>query len=346
MISIIVPVYNARVFLDRCLTSILEQMHTDWECLCVDDGSTDGSPEIVRKFIRQDARFRLIQQQNSGPGVARNSGLESSKGEYFTFVDSDDLIHPELLSRMYLLAERNEADLVVCELMKYSSDHEFHSAFQELGSMDERVEVFKSPLLPRLADWRKFRVHPHGKLYLRAVHGELKFPQLYGAEDDYASFDVYGRSKVAVFTSMRLYGYREVEEGLTRSVVKYRNYIEGDTKVAIHCDRVLRQNEMSDSAIARIAMCYILRIFKYATEMSVDSRLSPEKKRELMDLADNGLQSIRKQVDGRYRIVPPVHMVTYFALRIRSLWMLNGWQRAKHLIKSRLRAHTSGDVQG
>jgi glycosyltransferase involved in cell wall biosynthesis len=335
MISIIVPVYNAGAFLNQCLSSIRAQTHMDWECLCVDDGSTDDSPDIVRAFAHQDVRFRLIEQKNRGPGGARNNGLESAKGEYFTFVDSDDLVHPELLSRMHQLAKSNAADLVVCNLITFKSDQECHAAFRQFDSVDENVEVFKSPLLPRISDWKKFRVHPVGKLYARSTHGGLRFPALYGAEDAYASFDVYGRAKVVVFTSQRLYGYREVEEGLTRSVVKYRNYIEGDAKVAIHCDRVLRQNGMSNSYISQIAMTYVMRIYGYANEMSVDSRLSVEKKLELMELANNGLQSIREQVDGRYRILPLVHAVPHLALRTRNLRILSGWQKLKRLVKQR-----------
>lgn len=333
MISIIVPIYNAQAFLERSLSSILRQTHTDWECLCVDDGSTDCSSDIVRGFLRQDARFHLIQQKNKGPGVARNTGLDSAKGEYFTFIDADDLIHPELLSRMHQLANINQGDLVICNLLQFNSDHDFYSAFQKLDSMDESIQVFQSSLLPHLVDGKRFRVHPFGKLYLRTIHGQLRFPSLYGAEDAYASFDVYARSKAAVFTSLRLYGYRAVEGGLTRSVVKYRNYIAGDAKVAVHCDRVLRRNGLSDAYISRIAMPYILRIFKYANDMSADSRLSREDQRALMELADNGLQSFRKQVDGRYRILPLIHVVPFLALRMRSLWMLSGWQRAKQLIR-------------
>ncbi len=111
-ISIIVPVYNAEAHVAECLSSIQSQTFKDWECICVDDGSTDESPSIVEQFALNDPRFRLIQQKNGGPGVARNTGLESAKGESFTFVDADDLVHPEMLKRLLGLVKTYGADLV------------------------------------------------------------------------------------------------------------------------------------------------------------------------------------------------------------------------------------------
>ena len=117
------------------------------------------------------------------------------------------------------------------------------------------------PLLPEMVNWRKFRVHPVGKLYQRAGHGELRFPHLYGSEDAYVSFDVYGRSNCTVFSQIRLYGYRIVEDGLTRSVSKYRNYIIGDAQVAVHCDTICTEHGVSSTITAQLVMPYVMRIF-------------------------------------------------------------------------------------
>ena len=97
LISIIIPMYNAQDFLSTCLTCIRNQTFSDWECICVDDGSLDDSVDIVSGFSRMDLRFKLIGQKNKGPGKARNTGMDHARGKYFTFVDADDIVHPQML---------------------------------------------------------------------------------------------------------------------------------------------------------------------------------------------------------------------------------------------------------
>lgn len=99
MISIIIPVYNAEFYLEECLDSIKSQSHPDFEVLCVNDGSTDRSEEICERYVREDKRFRLYSQENSGVSVARNLGIEQAKGEYLCFVDSDDVIANDFLRK-------------------------------------------------------------------------------------------------------------------------------------------------------------------------------------------------------------------------------------------------------
>lgn len=94
LFSVIMPAYNRAQYVGDALQSVLDQEFQDWECIVVDDGSTDGTPEIVREFASKDARFRLIQRQNGGPGAARNTGAEHATGRYLAFLDSDDLWMP------------------------------------------------------------------------------------------------------------------------------------------------------------------------------------------------------------------------------------------------------------
>ena len=95
--SIIIPVYNVAPYLRECLDSVLAQTYTDWEAICVDDGSTDGSGAILDEYAARDSHFRIIHQTNAGVSVARNVALDVAHGEWVWFVDGDDLIHPEAL---------------------------------------------------------------------------------------------------------------------------------------------------------------------------------------------------------------------------------------------------------
>ena len=90
MISIIIPVYNAESALEHCLQSVLKQTYSDWECILIDDGSTDSSGHICDSYVSNDSRFRVIHKQNGGVSAARNTGLDAVRGEWITFSDSDD----------------------------------------------------------------------------------------------------------------------------------------------------------------------------------------------------------------------------------------------------------------
>ena len=125
-ISIIVPVYNVKDYLLTCLNSIAAQTFTDWECIIVDDGSTDGSGELCDQFAATDPRFQVIHQQNMGLPGARNSGLDVAQGEYIGFVDSDDYIHPEMYQVLLDGILKNGADLSIVFARHVTSlDEEF-----------------------------------------------------------------------------------------------------------------------------------------------------------------------------------------------------------------------------
>ena len=95
--SIIIPVYNVAPYLHECLDSVREQTFADWECICVDDGSTDGSPAILDGYAEKDSRFCVIHQPNAGVSAARNKGLDAAKGKWIGFLDADDIWRSDLL---------------------------------------------------------------------------------------------------------------------------------------------------------------------------------------------------------------------------------------------------------
>ena len=100
MISVIIPVFNVEKYLDKCMESVLKNTYRDLEVICVNDGSTDRCPEILRKWQEQDPRVIVVNQENRGVAGGRNSGLDAATGEYIAFVDSDDWIHPGYFESM------------------------------------------------------------------------------------------------------------------------------------------------------------------------------------------------------------------------------------------------------
>ncbi|MBD5400418.1 glycosyltransferase [bacterium] len=112
MISIIVPVYNAEKYLRRCINSVRAQTYDDWELICINDGSTDNSGDILDEYASRDARVRVITKENAGVSAARNDGLAMARGNYVLFLDADDFIHPQTLEITHRIACDAGVDIV------------------------------------------------------------------------------------------------------------------------------------------------------------------------------------------------------------------------------------------
>ena len=141
-LSIVIPVYNVEKYLRECLDSILNQTFQDFEIICVDDGSTDKSLEILQEYKRKDDRFVILQQRHSGAGSARNNGIRLAEGKYIQFLDSDDYFEPTLLEEMYNHAEKFDADLTVCSSRKVDDEENI----TETGSPNFPINIDKVPM--------------------------------------------------------------------------------------------------------------------------------------------------------------------------------------------------------
>lgn len=114
MISIIVPIYNTEIYLRQCIDSILGQTLKDIEVICVDDGSTDGSPQILDSYAATDSRIKVIHKENEGLVSARKTGLREAAGEYVGYVDSDDWIEPDMYKKLLTALTEGKADIAMC----------------------------------------------------------------------------------------------------------------------------------------------------------------------------------------------------------------------------------------
>ena len=120
-VSVIIPVYNAGNYLRQCLDSVLGQSLKELEVICVDDGSTDSSREIIMEYANRDERVKSLSQSNSGPGAARNLGLSVANGENVIFLDADDWFEGDFLEKTCACIERTEADICICKAERFDS---------------------------------------------------------------------------------------------------------------------------------------------------------------------------------------------------------------------------------
>lgn len=169
-VSVIIPVYNVEEYLETCLQSLIKQTLQDVEFICIDDGSTDRSREILESYAAEDQRFVLLSQHNQGQGTTRNNGIKNARGKYLIFVDSDDYIKPGTLQELYGFAEKYNADMVRFNYCQYNETDGRckHFSFACQIKKKYRFDLKKIPYY----SWRDFK---RGCLTELDVHAWLYF---------------------------------------------------------------------------------------------------------------------------------------------------------------------------
>lgn len=151
-LSIIVPVYNVEKYLDRCVSSIRNQIFSDWEMILVDDGSKDNCPAMCDIYSENDKRIKVIHKENGGLSSARNAGLKIAEGEYVGFVDSDDTIQEDMYSKMIEIIKKTNVDLVMTDCTRIMASGATFLKTQIIreglyGKDDIRKEIFPSLIM-------------------------------------------------------------------------------------------------------------------------------------------------------------------------------------------------------
>ena len=157
IISVIVPIYNSEQYLERCIESILKQTYSNIEIILVDDGSTDNSPSICDQYQKKDSRIKIIHKGNSGAASSRNVGIEIARGDFISFVDSDDYIELNMYEEMMNINKKYECDIVMCDCLKESkTSSEIFTHSIRPGYYDKemlRIEYFSKLLMTNSVDY-------------------------------------------------------------------------------------------------------------------------------------------------------------------------------------------------
>lgn len=203
-ISIIIPVFNSSKYLKKCLDSIKRQEFSNWEAICIDDGSTDDSYSILMEYKQNDDRFKLFQQKNAGQSVARNFALTKATGDYISFVDSDDYIEPNFLQQLYKDICTKQAQIAISgvkyynesgdKILKKSSDESRTMEFNEFMK-----ELFRKNL---------FQEYLCDKLFSTELFKGIQLPENTYYEDTAIMSTLFERAKRISFNGSVYYCYR------------------------------------------------------------------------------------------------------------------------------------------
>ena len=186
-VSVIIPVYNVEQYLKECMDSVVNQTLKEIEIICVDDGSTDSSLEILKEYAKKDNRITVITQKNLHAGVARNAGLSVAKGEYLSFLDSDDFFELNMLEEMYAKAKKDDSDIVVCMYRQLNCLN--NKIMENLGTYKNKLKKNKI-FFPKKCRNRIFQVidaMPWNKLFKHEhiISNNIKFQSVKFSNDFY-----------------------------------------------------------------------------------------------------------------------------------------------------------------
>jgi len=201
-ISVIIPIYNVEPYLRRCLNSVLNQSYPNLEIILVDDGSPDGCPQICDEYAAKDKRIIVIHKENGGLSAARNTGLDVCKGEYISFIDSDDWVSEKYIETLINTVTKEDADIAIGEYKSTSGHHpkEQSSVFATtLSSKEALFRLFSKNNIVFTVSW--------GKLYKKELFSTLRFPIGKYHEDEFTTYILFYNSKKIAYTSEALYYY-------------------------------------------------------------------------------------------------------------------------------------------
>ena len=219
-VSVIVTCYNQEAFLNESLGSVARQTYLDWECIIIDDGSTDTSAQIAKSWQEKDARFKYVYQANKGCCGARNTGLYKAEGDLIQFLDGDDILQPTKLEESVKVFSREKCDVVVTN---FSEEHngELHPPFCDLTKYDF---TYKNLLLQWDID---FNVPAHCFCFTKEILAGLTFKEFLKAKEDWIMWlEVLKRNPKVCFINQPLVMYRIHGGNITRNTSLMEQYTE------------------------------------------------------------------------------------------------------------------------
>lgn len=223
LISVIVPVYNAEMYLERTILSVLAQTYENFELLLIDDGALDRSGNICDRYAQEDIRVYAYHKDNGGLSDARNYGLDRARGEYIAFLDADDFLAPKYLETLYCACQRGGCKLSICQFQETVEDaiQGKKTEHAEIGDCTE-VEIQERETLLRYMFQENCREYldyivAWNKLYHRSLWEEIRFPVGRIHEDEATTYRLLDKAGKAAYVKQTLYGYYQNQQSLTRT---------------------------------------------------------------------------------------------------------------------------------
>lgn len=296
LISVIVPVYKAEAYLERCVNSICNQTYRNLEIILVDDGSPDRCGEMCDAFAKMDSRIRVFHKQNGGQSSARNLGLDNMTGQYVGFVDSDDWVEPDMYSHLYDLVAKYNAQIAACGLSCDYADGR-SVLFNPLYPTEKAVEKFTVfDAIKEVTIAEKITNSPCDKLFHHSIFSDIRMSVGKIYEDFEMMPHCLSKAEIIVYDPKPLYHYFMTEQSTTRGSIRPERFLEAE----IGKDRIefIKKNypELTLYAIAdQVRIC--LNIYYLSVDCGEYTRQRNEIKQDLRMMAKYKVFPLLKKKD-------------------------------------------------
>lgn len=287
MVSFLVPIYNVERYLEECLDSAVSQTLKDLEIICINDGSTDSSPDIIRRYMAKDNRVKIIDKANSGYGSSMNMGLDAATGKYIAILESDDYLELDALETMVAAAEKYRAEVVKTDFFLFWSKPDVIN--ERFFWVDEIIEGHINPQIEREVFYRKPSIW--SAIYNREFleKNDIRFLETPGAsyQDAGFNFKVWASATNAVLINRAFLHYRQDNEASS---------VNSPGKVFCVCDEYAEMHRYLDSHCSdRAYLRAILAKMRFDTYEWNYNRLSSElRKQFLPKMREDVLSDIEK----------------------------------------------------
>ncbi|MGN0417212.1 glycosyltransferase family 2 protein [Anaerostipes faecalis] len=333
-ISIIVPCYNTKLYIEQCLQSLIEQTLKDIEIICVDGSSEDGSFEILKQFEKNDSRIKVCSKKNEGVSLSRNYAMSKAKGKYLMFVDADDWIDPNTCEIVYQKAEEQQADLV---MWSYVREFKENSLPKDIFKEDEKI--FEKDQIKQLH--RRFfglvedelaqvenadALCPvWGKLYKRDIIEEHKIMftdirEIGTYEDGMFNLEVFEHLHKVVYMQKHLYHYRKYNENSITSQYK-ENLFEQWNRLYDLLFQYIKDNNLNSSYLTAVNNRICLGILGQGLNLLESDRKNKRREIKTM-LSTQRYREAYQQLELKYF---PIHWKVFYGLAKHNIaWGVYG----------------------
>lgn len=246
LISLIIPVYNVEQYLTACVDSVLAQTYGNLEIILVDDGSKDASGGMCDALALRDSRIQVIHKTNGGLSDARNKGLAYASGQYVMFIDSDDVVAPDMVTYLYDLIKDTGADIGICDFVHCHPD-------EKIAYVPESERHVYSPeeAICEMLYQTSFLVAACGKIYRREYFDDIQFPLGMLFEDSAIMYKIFDKAERIAYGNAKLYGYMHREDSITTHQFSVR-----DCDILTICRQITEAMSDKSEALQKAAASY------------------------------------------------------------------------------------------
>ena len=328
LISIIVPLYNTDKYFEDCIKSIINQTYKNIEIIIINDGSTDNSLNIAKKYETIDNRIKLIDKENTGVSDTRNIGIEKSKGEYIIFIDSDDWVEQNTIEEMFNCVINNNVDVARCNAKRYVSSEKYIVNKIPQNILNKKIDLGKNKSLLNYLFNRKNNINCYSPLLLMKKSVIPKFNiKLFCMEDVPFYIELLINSNSIYLIDDELYNYRYNENSSSKEYINVERNIDGIIDSLNYIIEILLKNNIAnDDLIDDIYINYFNIIIS-----KLDILIVNKKEKEITNINNRLLLNLMKKMN--YHKLNNVKKIEYIFLKNKMVNTFIIFEKIKLKIK-------------